>query len=394
MLDAQGPEYAWVRDRLEALGTEVTLVDTGSLDPTATSPDIARGEVALAAGPAPGGLHGDDDRIRTMARGAAVIADRLFRAGRLQGVLAIGGAGSSVPVAAMRALPAGVPKLMVSSMAADDPSAFVGVPGLTLMYSVVEIAGVNRVSSRVLASAAAAIAGLATGYASGRPAPSDGPPIVAATMAGVTAPGVHAARELLDILGYEVLAFHAPGSYEAAAGSGHLAAALDATLLDLSAELLGGLRPAGPGRLHSAVRAGLPHVVSLGGLDMAEFPPGHPAGDRPHVREPAVTLVRTTPAEAAELGRRVAARLRGAVGPTALYVPLRGLSVLSGPGGPFHDPVADEALFAAVREGLDGSCVEIVEVDAALGDPAFGRAMADRLHTMLGRVPAVRAAAS
>ncbi|MEW2360013.1 Tm-1-like ATP-binding domain-containing protein [Spirillospora sp. NPDC029432] len=392
MLDAQGPEYAWIRDRLEAAGTEVMLVDTGTQGPPGATPDITREEVALAAGADLDGTGPEDDRIRTMARGAAEITGRLLRAGRLHGVLAIGGPGSAVPTTAMRALPAGVPKLMVSSMAADDPSAFVGVPGLTLMYSVVDIAGVTGVSSRVLASAAAAIAGLATGYAAGRPGTAGGPPIVAATAAGATAPGVGAARELLDILGYDVLAFHGTAAYEAAAGGGRLAAALDATLLDLSAELLGGLRPAAPGRLTAAVRAGLPQVVAPGGLDMAEFAPGHEPGRRVHLVEDGAVLLRTTPLEAAELGRRVAARLRDAAAPTALHIPLRGLSALGAPGGPFHDPVADEALFTALREGLDGSLVEVREMDANLNDPAFGRAMADHLHTMITRVPVIRAA--
>ncbi|MFI0357699.1 Tm-1-like ATP-binding domain-containing protein [Actinomadura sp. 9N407] len=395
MLDTQDVEYAWVRDRLQVLGTEVMLVDTGVLGPPRVAPDITRDEVARAGGADLARCAGDD-RNPAMARGAAEVIGRLFRAGRLHGVLAIGGPGSPVSTTAMRALPPGVPKLMVSSMAADDPSSFVGVPGLTLMYSVTDITGINRVSSRVLASAAAAVAGMATGYAAGRPVPIGGPPIIAATLAGATTPGVRSACELLDILGYEVLAFHAAGgrSYEATAVGGRLTAALDATLFDLSTELLGGLHPACPERLTAAVRAGVPQVVSLGGLDMAEFAPGHPVERRVHLRDPAATLVRTTPLESAELGRRVAARLRDAVAPTALYVPLLGLSTLSAPGGPFHDPVADEALFAALREGLAGSLVEIQEMETHFNDPAFGRAMADRLHAMLTRAPAIRAAAS
>jgi uncharacterized protein (UPF0261 family) len=372
------------------------LVDTGVHAPPRVAPDIPREEVARAGGIDLADRYADDDRNTAMARGAAEITGRLFRAGRLHGVLAIGGAGSSIPTTAMRALPPGVPKLMVSSMAADDPSSFVGVPGLTLMYSVADITGINRVSSRVMASAAAAVAGMATGYAAGLPVPTGGRPMIATTVSGVTTPGVQSARELLDILGYEVLAFHAAGgrSYEATAVGGRLTAALDATLIDLSNELLGGLHPACPERLTAAVRAGVPQVVSLGGLDMAEFAPDHRVERRVHLREPAATLIRTTPLESAELGRRVAARLRDAVAPTALYLPLLGLSGLSAPGGPFHDPVADEALFAALREGLADSPVEIHQMPTHLNDPAFGRAMADRLHAMLTRAPAIRAAAS
>jgi uncharacterized protein (UPF0261 family) len=344
-----------------------------------------------------------------LGRGAAATAGRLFRAGRLHGVLAIGGGGNATVAAeAMRALPVGVPKLMISSMASGDVSPYIGGADLTLMYSVVDIAGINRISSRVLANAADAIAGMAAGYAAGRPPATADGPLVGATLAGVTGPGVSAARELLSILGYEVLVFRATGAggrpYEEMAAGGLLTAALDATLLELSTDLLAG--PAGtsakgapaavPRRLEAAVRGCVPQVVSPGGLDMARFrgiAPDHLAGRRVHTRHPSVTLVRTTAAESAELGRRVAAALRDAAAPTAVHLPLRGLSTLGAPGGPFHDPAADAALFGALRDGLSGSHVEIHEMDTDLNDPAFGRAMADHLHTLLTGFP-VRAAAS
>ncbi|GAA2450982.1 Tm-1-like ATP-binding domain-containing protein [Actinomadura vinacea] len=378
MLDVQGLEYAWIRDRLKSLGAEVVLVDVGVRDEPVVHPDVPREEVARAGGTGPDG----------MGRGAAAVVRRLFRGGRLHGVLAIGG---HVSAAAMRELPVGVPKLMISS--SGDVSPYIGGADLTVMYSVVDIAGIDRISSRVLANAAAAIAGMATGYAAGRPAATADGPIVGATLAGVTGPGVSAARELLGILGYEVLVFAGGRSYEAMAAGGLLTAALDATLLELSTELLGG----GPaaGRLEAAARNGVPQVVSPGGLDMARFDSSAPdrlAGRRVHTHTSA-TMVRTTPAESGELGHRVAAALRDAAAPTAVYLPLRGLSTLSAPGGPFHDPAADAALFDAVRDGLAGSLVEIHEVDTDLNDPVFGRAMADHLHTILTGFQA-RAAAS
>jgi uncharacterized protein (UPF0261 family) len=395
MLDAQGLEYAWLRDRLRSLGAEVVLVDTGVLDVPGVPPDIPRDEVLRAAGVEPESVHDRAAALAAMARGAAAVAGRLLREGRLHGILAIGGNGNSaISTAAMRALPLGVPKLLVSSVATGAP---VPEADLTIMYSVVDIAGLNRISSRVLANAADAIAGMAAGHAAGRPVPGGGGPTVGTTLAGVTAEGVHAARELLSILGYEVLVFRATGaggrSFESMATGGQLTAALDATLLDLSTELLGGApgrHDGGPARLEGAVRGGVPQVVSLGGLDMARFGAAVPErldGRRVHVRDPSVTLVRTTRGESAELGRRVAGRLRDAAAPTALYLPLRGLSSLSAPGGPFHDPSADAALFDAVRDGLTGSHVEIHEMDTDVNDPVFGRAMADHLHTMLTGFP-------
>ncbi len=394
-LDTKGPEYGWLRDRLRARGVSVLLVDTGTLDAPRVAPDIPREEVARAAGTDLATLRAHGDRgvaVTAMAHGAAAVLARLHAAGRLDGVLSVGGSGNSaISTSAMRALPVGVPKLMVSSMACGDVAPYVGGKDLTLMYSVVDIAGLNRVSLRVLANAADAIAGMAVGYAAGRPAPAGDRPVVGATMAGVTTRGVDAARERLAGLGYEVLVFHASGaggrSLEAMAAGGLLAAVLDATLLEVSTGRLGGVGGAGPERLEAAGRAGVPQVVSLGALDMAKFGPAVPERLRHrhvHVHNPSVTVVRTSPAECAAMGREVAAKLRAATGPTALFVPLRGLSTLSVAGGVYHDPEADAALFEAVRAGLAGSAVELHELDADVNDPAFGRAMADRLHALAG----------
>ncbi|WP_433329145.1 Tm-1-like ATP-binding domain-containing protein [Spirillospora sp. CA-294931] len=401
-LDTKGLEYGWLRDRLEARGVDVVLVDTGTLDAPRVRPDVPREEVARAAGTDLTTLRAHNDRgvaVTTMARGAAEVVGRLYQEGRLHGVLSVGGSGNSaISTSAMRALPVGVPKLMVSSMASGDVSPYIGGADLTLMYSVVDIAGINRISSPVLANAADAIAGMAAGHAARRTAPGGDRPIIGATMAGVTTPGVDAARELLGILGYEVLVFHASGSggrsLEAMAGT-TLTAVLDATLLELSTALLGGVGGAGPDRLEAAGRAGIPQVVSVGGLDMAKFGPDVPERLRHrqvHVHNPSVTVVRTTPAECAVLGRQVAAKLRAATGPTAVYLPLRGLSTLGAPGGPYHDPSADSALFTAVRDGLAGSAVRVHELDTHANDPVFGRTMADGLHDLVTGAAIVRAA--
>lgn len=329
-----------------------------------------------------------------MARGAAEVVRRLYARGRLHGVLALGGSGgTSIATRAMRELPLGVPKVMVSSMASGDVAHYVGSADITMMYSVVDIAGVNRVSAPILANAVDAVAGMARGFAAvPPPVVEDCRPLIAASMAGVTTPGVDAARERLTELGYEVLVFHASGAggrtLESLAEQRLFAGVLDLTLCELADDLFGGILTAGPDRLLAAGRAGLPQLVSPGALDLVKFGPLDTVPERVldrdvRVHNPSISVVRTTAEECAELGARVAAKLRSATGPTTVCLPLRGLSTLGAPGGPYHDPAVDEALFTAVRDGLRGSAVDVVEVDTHLNDPSFGRAAADLLHRLI-----------
>jgi uncharacterized protein (UPF0261 family) len=224
------------------------------------------------------------------------------------------------------------------------------------------------------------------------PADAGDRPLVGATMFGVTTPCITRARERLEELGYEVLVFHATGtggqSFEALAAGGFLAGALDATTTELADDLVGGVLSAGPDRLEAVGRAGLPQVVSVGALDMVNFGPEETvperfAGRTLYVHNPTVTLMRTTPEENAELGRRIARKLSAAQGPTVLFVPLGGVSAIDVEGQPFHDPDADAALFGALREGLDGSGVEVHELGQDVNDPAFATAMADELHALI-----------
>ncbi|MFF4422737.1 Tm-1-like ATP-binding domain-containing protein [Streptomyces sp. NPDC001549] len=406
-LDTKGVEYGWLHERLLRAGVEVVLVDTGIMGEPRVPADVPRDAVARAAGTELSELRTAADRgaaVTTMARGAEATLLRLHAEGRLHGVLAIGGSGgTSIATRAMRALPLGVPKLMVSSMASGDVRPYVGSSDITMMYSVVDIAGINSISAPVLANAVAAITGMARAYArtsaEGHP-PRLGAgarPLVAASMAGVTTAGVDAARERLTELGYEVLVFHVSGTggrtLETLAGQGIFAGVLDLTLSELADDLCGGILTAGPDRLSAAGRAGIPQVVSLGALDMVKFGPleslPRKVRDRGvHVHNPSITVTRTTAAECAELGRRVAAKLRAANGPTAVCVPLRGLSTLGAPGGPYHDAGADRALFSALREGLRGSATRLYDYDTHINDPAFGRAAADRLHAMIGALSA------
>jgi uncharacterized protein (UPF0261 family) len=390
-LDTKGKEYEYLRDRLREQGVDVLVVDAGVFEPQ-IEPDITQDDVAAAAGADLGALRAAGDRggaVEAMCRGSAEVAKRLHDEGRLDGILTVGGSGnSSIGAAAVAALPVGVPKLIVSTVASGDTRPYVGASDVSMTYSVVDISGINRISERILSNAAGAIAGMAKVSV---PDSGEGRPLIGATMFGVTTPAVTRARERLEELGYEVLVFHATGtggqSMEALARGGFLAGVLDLTTTELADDLVGGVLSAGPDRLETAGEMGLPQVVSLGALDMVNFGPRETVPPRfddrnLYIHNPTITLMRTTPEECAELGRRIARKLSAATGPTALFIPLKGVSMIATEGGPFHDAAADEALFSALREGLADN-VELHELDVDVNDPAFADAMADRLHAMI-----------
>jgi uncharacterized protein (UPF0261 family) len=389
-LDTKGREYEFLRGRLRLAGVETLLVDVGTHEPRGAQPDVGAEEVAAAAGVDLAALRERADRgetVTAMAGAAAAYVRALYEQGRCAGVLAAGGSGNTaIATAAMRALPVGVPKLMVSTLASGDTRPYVGAVDVTMTYSVVDISGLNSISARILTNAAGAIAGMAKATVP----PIAEKPLVAATMFGVTTPCVTRARERLEELGYEVLVFHATGtggqSMEALVRGGYLAGVLDVTTTELADELVGGVLSAGPDRLEAAGAAGVPQVVSLGALDMVNFGPRDTvpqqfADRKLYVHNPTVTLMRTTPEECAELGRRIGRKLSAANGPTALFVPLRGVSAIDVEGQPFHDPAADAALLSGLRETLDG--VETRELDTDVNDPGFAVAAADRLHELI-----------
>jgi uncharacterized protein (UPF0261 family) len=399
-LDTKGAEYQWVAERLREHGVEVVVVDVGvgsggSFTSTVT---VTAADVADAAGASIERLRADNDRgaaVAAMGEGAAVVLDRLLGAGRLSGVLALGGSGgSSIAARAVRDLPIGLPKLLVSTMAAGDVSPYVGAGDVTMMYSVVDVAGINQVSRAVLGNAAAAAAAMARAYAARRDAGvrASGRPLVAASMFGVTTPAVDAARARLTELGYEVLVFHATGAggraLEALARSGMLAGVLDLTTTELADDMVGGVLTAGPDRLTAAGAAGIPQVVSLGALDMVNFGPRDTVPERFaermfFVHNPTVTLMRTTVAENAELGRRLGAKLAAATGPTALVVPHLGVSALDAEGMPFRDEAADAALFAAALDAVAGSAVTVVDEPAHINDKDLAERAAQLLHDLI-----------
>jgi len=410
-LDTKGPDYAFLAGRLRAGGAGVLVVDTGTGIPAGTpagtagiSPDITAEQVAAAAGTTVAALRSAGDRgaaVAAMGRGAAAVVGELAAGGRVDGVLAAGGSGgSSIAAQVMAALPVGLPKLLVSTMASGDVSPYVGARDVCVMYSVVDVAGINRISRLVLGNAAAAMAGMVQARAQAREQARAGEqadadderPLVAASMFGVTTPAVETARARLTGLGYEVLVFHATGAggraLEALAEARLLAGVLDITTTELADDLVGGVLSAGPDRLTAAGTAGVPQVIAPGALDMVNFGPRDTvperfAGRLLHVHNPTVTLMRTTAGEMAELGARIGRKAAAATGPTEVFWPDRGVSALDADGQPFFDAAAAAACRDALAGELRAAGRVLHRVDAHLNDPAFAEAMADRLHQLI-----------
>ncbi|WP_224332185.1 Tm-1-like ATP-binding domain-containing protein [Haloprofundus halobius] len=387
-LDTKGEEIAFARDVIEAQGLDTHIVDVGVMGDPEITPDTDAEAVAEASGSDRQSLRDAGDRgeaMDAMGRGAAAIAERLHEEGTLEGILGLGGSGNtSVATTAMRALPVGVPKLMVSTMASGDVEPYVGFKDVTMMYSVADIEGLNRLSRRVIANAALATAGM---VGSDADVDVEEKPTIALTMFGVTTPCVQTARAYLEDTGYETIVFHATGSggraMESLVREGVVDGVLDVTTTEWADELVGGVLTAGPERLDAPGEVGIPHVVSVGALDMVNFGPPESVPERFEGRNfyqhnPQVTLMRTTPEETAELGEILAEKVNDASGPVAVYLPLEGVSMLDVEGEPFYDPAADEALFDAVRKHLD-SDVELVEMDAAVNDEEFALALARKM---------------
>jgi uncharacterized protein (UPF0261 family) len=390
--DTKGEEYAFVRSLIHARGHETLEMDLGVLGAPAFAPAISAAEVARAAGTSLDALRAAGDRGRAvdaMTIGARALTRELFAQGRFQAVLGLGGGGGTTMISAlMRELPVGVPKVMVSTMASGNTAPYVDVKDITMMYSVVDIAGLNPLSHRILANAVGAVCGMASQRTR---IPAATRPLIAATMFGVTTACVTEARKRLEAAGYDVLVFHATGSggraMEGLIADGYFAGVLDVTTTEWADEVVGGVLSAGPDRLTAAARAGVPQVVSVGALDMVNFGgaatvPERFRGRRLHRHNATVTLMRTTSDECKEIGRRMAEKLNSATGPVTVFLPLGGVSAIDMPGQPFHDPEADRALFSSLRAHL-ASRITVREIDAHLNDPAFAHAMVDALLASL-----------
>lgn len=387
--DSKGEEHQFLADQIRQRGHEPLLIDVGTGGPPTVAPHCSRFDVAAAAGLDLAPLLQRADRgecVSEMATAAPVFVRRLVEEHRIAGIVTLGGSsGTAIGSAAMRALPIGFPKLIVSTMASGNVAHYVGTKDITIMPSIVDVAGLNRISRAIFLRAAGAICGMVEAAASEQQ--SSGRPLIVASMFGNTTKCVNAAIPLLEQAGYEVLVFHANGSggrtMESLIDSGMVAGVLDITTTELADELVGGVLTAGSDRVNAAARCGVPAIVTPGCLDMVNFGerssvPAPFAGRIFYIHNPQVTLMRTTPEECRKLGIMLAEKVNQSKAPVTMLIPRRAISVISAAGGAFHDAQADEALFSAIRETLRPD-IPVRELDCEINDPAFATACVESL---------------
>ena len=385
--DTKGQELACVKARIAARGVPAVIVDLSTRE--SGGGDISAREVAAHH---PGGAAAVFTGDRGSAVAAMADAFELFIRGRddLAGLIGLGGSGNTALVTqAMRALPVGVPKLMVSTVASANVAPYVGPSDIAMMYSVTDVAGLNRISRVILANAAHAIAGMVSGEV---PAVADEKPAIGLTMFGVTTPCVTRVTELLGS-SYDCLVFHATGTggqaMEKLADSGLLAGVIDVTTTEVCDLLFGGVFPCTEDRFGAIIRHRLPYVGSVGALDMVNFGamatvPERYRGRNLYVHNPHVTLMRTTADENAAMGRWIGERLNRMEGQVRFLLPEGGVSLLDAPGQPFHDPAADAALFAALEATVAQTPRRrMLRVPHALNDPAFAEALAEHFSDII-----------
>jgi len=385
-LDTKAEEHAFVAEIITQRGHIPLLIDVGSLKPAGVVPDISREEIAEAAGVEMRDLDDRGKAVETMGKGAASIVVKLMAEGGINGIISLGGGGgTSIGTMAMRALPIGFPKLMVSTLAASESvPEYLGVKDVTMMPSIVDVAGLNRISRKIFTNAAGAICGMVEST----PTPSiNEKPIIVASMFGNTTECVTHAKSILETEGYEVLVFHATGTggrtMESLIETGMVSGVLDITTTEIADELAEGILSAGPNRLMAAALNGIPTIIAPGCLDMVNFGamesiPKKYEGRTFYEHNPQVTLMRTTPAESAELGRILAEKANLSIGPVTLLFPRRAISIISAKGQPFQDPEADTALLESIRDNLREG-IRLIEMDRAINDPEFAEACAQQL---------------
>jgi uncharacterized protein (UPF0261 family) len=392
-LDTKGQEHAYVASLIRDRGHEVLMIDSGTGAPPTIVPDISREELARRGGvDLPDVLSRKDrgEAVTAMAGASARLLLELVESGRIQGVISLGGGGgTAIGTTAMRALPIGFPKLMVSTLAAGNVAPYVGTKDIVMMPSIVDVSGINRLSRLLLARAAGAICGMVEVI----PPAGEDKPLICASMFGNTTECVNAAKEIMEKAGYEVLVFAATGMggriMESLIESGMISGVLDITTTEWADELVGGVLNAGPHRLEASGKMGVPAIVTPGCLDMVNFGernsvPARFEGRLFYQHNPQVTLMRTTPEECAELGGILAEKVNAYTGPVTVLIPLKGVSVISAAGGAFHDPVADSALFSAIKTHLRPD-VAVVELDCTINDPLFARGCAETLLSLMNQ---------
>ena len=390
--DSKGAEFSYVKSIIESLGMNAFTIHSGVFEPMFT-PDVSNAEVAEAAGLDLTEIAAKRDRAagtEALAKGMEKLVPKLYAEGKFDGILSFGGTGgTSIVTAGMRALPIGVPKLMVSTVASGNTAPYVGTSDIVMFPSIVDVAGLNSFSTKIFTNAVHAMAGMVQFESE---PPQDKKPLIAATMFGVTTPCVDYAREYLEDQGYEVLVFHATGTggqtMESLIEGGFIDGVLDLTTTEWCDELVGGVLAAGPHRLEAAGRHKVPQVVSTGALDMVNFGPFETVPDvfksrNLYKHNPSVTLMRTTADENRRLGEIIAGKLNQAEGPTVLMLPLQGVSMLDVEGEPFHGIEEDRVLFDTLRHNIDRNKVELIEVDTDINDQAFAVEAAKKLVKLM-----------
>ncbi len=393
-LDTKGQEFAFVKELIEKQGLNTLTVDFGVLGEPAFQPEIGRQEVARAGGGDMASLSSGehkDEAMKTMAAGLAEVVHSLYKQGKLDGILGMGGSGgTSIATTAMRTLPVGVPKLMLSTVGGGDVSAYTGTKDITFMPSIVDVAGINSISRAIYANAAGAIAGMVQVEA---PQGGEGKPLITASMFGNTTKAVDEARQVIEAQGYEVLVFHATGAggktMEGLIADGYITGSLDITTTELADEVCGGVFSAGPERVKAAPLAGVPVVIVPGCVDMANFGgidtvPEKYKGRNLYEWNPNVTLLRTNVEENKQIGKMLAQAANLASAPVAVLLPLKGVSMLDSPGGRFWDPEADQACYDAIQQNLREG-IPVIELDNNINNPEFADRAAKTLLDMLTR---------
>lgn len=397
-LDTKGEEFAFVKAQIEAFGLRTLVVDFGVLGDPKLEPGIPASEVARAGGDSLESIRASQDKthaMQTMSAGLAGVVARLYSDGKLDGIISMGGSGgTSIATHGMQVLPVGVPKVMVSTVASGDVSAYVGTQDIVMIPSIVDVAGINRISRAIYTNAAGAIAGMVLAR-SRMEAPKEERPIIAASMFGNTTACVDMVRERLEKAGFEVLVFHATGTggrtMEALVKDGFVDAVADITTTELADELLGGVLTAGPDRMFAAARKGVPAVLVPGCVDMANFWAMSTVPEKYRDRKlyewnPNVSLVRTNAEDNRKMGEWIARAANESTGPVAILLPLKGVSMLDSPGGEFWDPQADKACFDAIKANVRAG-IPVKELDLNINDPEFAAEIANTLLSLV-KVPA------
>lgn len=390
--DSKGKEFTYIKEVLENLGLNTLTIHCGVFEPTVET-DVSNATVAREIGENIDEIAEKKDRAlgtEILSKGMEKLIPRLYSEGKFHGIISLGGSGgTSLVTPGMRALPVGVPKVMVSTVASGNVQQYVGTSDIIMIPSIVDVSGINSISTKIFTNAALAIAGMVKFEHEEK---IEKKPLVAATMFGVTTPCVDMAREYLEKEGYEVLVFHATGTggktMERLIENGFFDGVLDLTITELCDELVGGVLSAGADRLEMAGKCKVPQVVSVGAMDMVNFGPIDTVpkkfnGRKFYKHNPTVTLMRTTVEENKKLGEIISKKLNNTEGPTVLMLPLKGVSMIDVEDQPFYGPEEDLVLFDTLRKNIDEDKVELVEMDLDINDRKFALEAARKLVDLM-----------